>query len=156
MAEAKSSPKSLKNIEHKIQTTNFWKFIKTQGSRTESQRLKSIHDGFSVGVYQTVRVTFQLQDNQIKLLFSASTTKLDRYLRKHRRLDSVSSERLDRIATASQLVLEMFGDKQASIDWLSRPNEALGGQTPIMMCDTEIGAKQARRVLHAMNWGGVA
>lgn len=156
MTKKALTPNNPKNVERKNQAANFWRFIKNQALRTESQRLKSIHDGFSPSLYQAVRVTFQLQDKQIKLLFSASTSKLDRYKREHRKLDPVASERLDRIATVSQLVLKVFEDKQASIDWLTRANEALGGQIPIMLCETEIGAKQARRQLHALEWGGVA
>ena len=53
------------------------------------------------------------------------------------------------------LAIEVFQDKQAALDWLSRPNEALGGQAPGVLCETEDGAKQVRRVLHAMEWGGV-
>ncbi|WP_425543008.1 MbcA/ParS/Xre antitoxin family protein [Vreelandella titanicae] len=41
----------------------------------------------------------------------------------------------------------VFEDKPGAINWLTRSNGALGGQVPIMLCKTEIGAKQVRRVL---------
>ena len=44
----------------------------------------------------------------------------------------------------------------AAIEWLSRSNEALGGQEPIMLCSTDIEAKQVRRLLHAMARGRTA
>ena len=34
-----------------------------------------------------------------------------------------------------------------------QPNKALGGGTPDMLCETEIGAKQVRLVLQALKGG---
>nr|WP_238543981.1 MbcA/ParS/Xre antitoxin family protein [Pseudomonas sp. GM21] len=39
---------------------------------------------------------------------------------------------------------------------MSTPNKAFGGTAPIMLCETEIGAKQVRRVLQSLEWGGSA
>ncbi len=52
------------------------------------------------------------------------------------------------------LAEEIFGDRDKAITWLARPNEALGGQPPIMLCGTETGTKQVKRILHALDWGG--
>jgi putative toxin-antitoxin system antitoxin component (TIGR02293 family) len=134
----------------------FWRFNVAQEQMTESQRLKSIQAGFMPSLYEAVRFTFQLQDKQIEVLLSTSISALERLRRHHKKLDLVASERLDRIASVSHLATAVFEDKQAAIDWLSRSNEVLGDQPPIMLCETEIGAKQIRRVLHAMEWGGAA
>lgn len=56
----------------------------------------------------------------------------------------------------SLLAVRVFENKQSAKDWLSRPNEALGGQAPIKACETENGTKQVFRLLHAMEWGCVA
>lgn len=134
----------------------FWYFNAAQEQMTESQRLKSIHAGFIPSLYQAVRYTFQLQDKQIEVLLNTSISTLERRRRDRKKLDLVAAERLDRVATVSHLATAVFEDKQAAIDWLSHSNEVLGDQPPIMLCETEIGAKQIRRVLHAMEWGGVA
>ena len=55
-----------------------------------------------------------------------------------------------------QLAEEVFESRLAAADWMSRANRSLGGQAPIMLCETEIGAKQVRRVLNALDWGGAA
>ena len=39
---------------------------------------------------------------------------------------------------------------------MSKPNKSLGTSAPIMLCETEIGAKQVHRVLQALEWGGTA
>ncbi|MCH2340204.1 MAG: MbcA/ParS/Xre antitoxin family protein [Pseudomonas sp.] len=37
---------------------------------------------------------------------------------------------------------------------MSKRNVALGGASPAMLCDTEFGATQVRRLLKALEWGG--
>lgn len=64
------------------------------------------------------------------------------------------SERLHRIAAVSCLAEEVFESSEAAAQWMERPNKALGGRTPTMLCETEVGAKQVRRVLQALEWGG--
>ncbi|MCE8044536.1 DUF2384 domain-containing protein [Halomonas daqingensis] len=54
-----------------------------------------------------------------------------------------------------RLAEETFEDRDKAITWLTRPNEALGGHPPIMLCGTEPGAKQVKRILRALEWGGV-
>ncbi|CAM5286868.1 Antitoxin OS=Stutzerimonas stutzeri OX=316 GN=UIB01_09545 PE=4 SV=1 [Stutzerimonas stutzeri] len=51
------------------------------------------------------------------------------------------------------LAEDVFEDKEAAIVWMSTPNDALGGVTPLSLCGTELGARQLRRVLHAIEWG---
>jgi putative toxin-antitoxin system antitoxin component (TIGR02293 family) len=65
----------------------------------------------------------------------------------------LGSEQLDRIATVSHLAEEVFESEENAAHWMSMPNKALGGSAPIMLCEAEIGAKQVRRVLQALEWG---
>ncbi|MEN5315383.1 MbcA/ParS/Xre antitoxin family protein [Pseudomonas koreensis] len=39
---------------------------------------------------------------------------------------------------------------------MSKPNNALGEGTPVIVCETAIGAKQVRRLLRAVECGGAA
>ncbi|QOR37407.1 DUF2384 domain-containing protein [Billgrantia diversa] len=57
--------------------------------------------------------------------------------------------------SVARLAEAIFEDRDKAITWLARPNEALGGQPPYMLCGTETGAKQVKRILHALDWGGV-
>nr|WP_268239888.1 MbcA/ParS/Xre antitoxin family protein [Pseudomonas asuensis] len=50
----------------------------------------------------------------------------------------------------------MFGGREVVAQWMARPNQTLGNITPIMLCETEIGAMQVLRVLNALEWGGAA
>lgn len=67
-----------------------------------------------------------------------------------------TSESLQRIAVVSCLAEKLFENRQAAAQWMARPNKALGGSTPVMLCETEAGAKQVRSVLLALEWGGAA
>jgi putative toxin-antitoxin system antitoxin component (TIGR02293 family) len=156
MSDAALNPNKHGQANPKTLAASFWRFTATQDSYSEAERLKRIHEGFSPTLTQALRVTFRLQEIQVEVLLNASTSTLERRRKEHKRLDSVASERLDRIATVSRLAEEVFEDKQAATDWLSRCNDALGGQAPIMLCETDIGAKQVRRTLHAIEWGGAA
>ena len=89
-------------------------------------------------------------------LFNISLSTYERKKKADQALDLVTSERLDRLASVAVLAEQVFEDKDAAAQWLERPNQALGGLTPLSLCDTEIGANQVRRVLHALEWGGVA
>tara|TARA_R110000796_G_scaffold249364_1_gene377068 strand:+ start:1233 stop:1703 length:471 start_codon:yes stop_codon:yes gene_type:complete len=156
MPEPPISPHKARNNKREIRTAEFWRFITTQAMRKESERLQSIQEGLSPTLFLTVRETFQLQDKQVKALFNVSVSAVHRRRREGKNLDSVTSERLDRVATVSHLAMEVFEDKLAAIDWMSSSNEALGGQAPVMLCGTDIEAKQVRRLLLAMECGGVA
>ncbi|MBJ7545256.1 DUF2384 domain-containing protein [Pseudomonas sp. OA3] len=65
------------------------------------------------------------------------------------------TERLHRIAAISLLAEEVFESSEVAAKWMGQPNRALGGKTPTELCDTEAGAAQVRRILQAMEWGGV-
>lgn len=51
---------------------------------------------------------------------------------------------------------KVFEDRDAAAQRMIRPNRSLDGKAPILLCETEMGAKQVRRVLYALEAGGVA
>ena len=134
----------------------FWDFSSRRFVLKESDRLQQIKSGFPAHLFQAMRQTFRLEEGGLTLLLNASISTLERRVREHQALDTVASERLDRIASVSHQAEEVFEDRDAAAEWMSKPNKALGGNAPVLLCETEIGAKQVRRVLHALEWGGVA
>lgn len=134
----------------------FWAFSASRYALRESERLVQIKRGFSAHLFRAVRYTFNLEEPSLALLLNASISTLERRVREHEVLDTVASERLDRIASVSHQAEEVFESRNAAAQWLSKPNKALGDVAPILLCETEIGAKQVRRVLQALEWGGVA
>ncbi|WP_455233340.1 antitoxin Xre/MbcA/ParS toxin-binding domain-containing protein [Geopseudomonas aromaticivorans] len=60
------------------------------------------------------------------------------------------------VVAVQALAERVFEDRQVALDWMARPNQALAGATPLSCCATEVGAQQARRILRAIEFGGVA
>ena len=134
----------------------FWDFTDGRAELGEAERLQQIKAGFSASLFQAIKAAFSLPERSVETLLNASISTLERRRRESRVLDSVASERLDRIATVSHLAEAVLEGREAAARWMSQPNQGLGGEAPIMLCETEIGAKQVRRVLNALEWGGVA
>jgi putative toxin-antitoxin system antitoxin component (TIGR02293 family) len=49
-----------------------------------------------------------------------------------------------------------LGSEEKAIQWLRRPNRALGNQTPLELMDTDIGAKQVEDVLGRIEHGNIS
>ncbi len=71
-------------------------------------------------------------------------------------MNPIGAAMQDRLSQVAVLAEEIFEDKAVAISWMTTVNDALGGKTPILLCETEIGARQVLRVLHAIEWGGLA
>lgn len=149
-------PANKKEVSREEGIAAFWRFSSHRESLTDAQRLHQIKVGLPADLIQVVRLAFDLQDRQLETLLNASVSTLERRRREQKNLDPVASERLDRIATLSRLVVVIFETPVTATQWMSAPNKALGGTAPIMLCETEIGAKQVRRILQALEWGGAA
>lgn len=122
----------------------------------DSERLLQIKAGFSAQLFQVARIAFDLHGRSLEMLFNASISTLKRRSREQRPLNSVVSERLDRVAVVCHLAEQVLQNRNMAACWMSKPNKALGGDTPVLLCGTEIGGNQVRRVLQALEWGGPA
>lgn len=135
---------------------DFWSLVSETASTSEQERIARISQGYPANHLVTIRSALTLTASLAEQLFSVSQSTLLRRLKGRQRLSSVTSERLDRLASVANLAHEVFEDRDRALSWLSTPNVALGNQQPVMLCETEIGANQVRRILHALEWGGVA
>ncbi|MDH4609713.1 MbcA/ParS/Xre antitoxin family protein [Pseudomonas sp. BN102] len=134
----------------------FWTLVHARAKLTENQRLAEIKAGLGTEWVVSMKEAFHVSTQLLLTFANASASTLERRKKGNLPLDQVASERLDRLASVALLAEEVFEDKQAAADWMSEPNQSLGGRQPLSLCDTEIGANQVRRVLHAIEWGGAA
>lgn len=137
-------------------TGAFWDASFDQSLLKDSERLNQIKKGFSADLFKAASVTFDLQERSFKTLFNMSFSTLERYRRARKPLESVASERLDRIFAVCHLAHGVFENREFASKWMSVQNNSLDKSSPIMLCETEIGATQVRRVLQAFEWGGAA
>ena len=70
-----------------------------------------------------------------------------------KRLDLQESERLLRMATIGAKAEEVFGDLEKAHRWLRSPSRVLGGQTPLSLLDTDVGAQAVEDELIRIEYG---
>lgn len=139
---------------HKVAAPSFWLFAVQLSGLTESERIEKIHSGFEASLLQAFRAAFDVSKALASEFANISTATLDRRLKANNLLDRVASERLDRLSQIAVMAAEVFESREIASKWLSTPNQALGGVSPLSLCLTELGAGQVKRVLHAIEWGG--
>lgn len=137
-------------------TAQFWTLARKQASLTEFERIETIRHGFEAVWLLTVKANFNLTMSSIAALSGLSAASIDRRIKGNDFLNPVASERLDRLAQTAVLAEDVFEDKEVASKWMSTPNDLLAGLTPLDLCETGLGARQVRRVLHSIEWGNVA
>ena len=69
------------------------------------------------------------------------------------RLSRSESERVYRLGRLVERAAEGFGSAEIGVEWLKRPNWALGGEPPLGYADTEPGALEVDRVIGRIEHG---
>jgi len=112
-----------------------------------------ILEGFSFSVLTRFEKESQLPKDAIRAVMHLP----DRTLARRKdagRLTSEESERLYRLITLFRLAVGLFnGDRTAATQWLQTPRPALGGQTPLGLAQTEVGAKQVETLIGQLEHG---
>jgi putative toxin-antitoxin system antitoxin component (TIGR02293 family) len=68
-------------------------------------------------------------------------------------LDPAESDRLLRLVRLVAAARETFGDPAKALTWLNRENRVLGGETPLAMADTDLGARNVEALLGRIGHG---
>jgi putative toxin-antitoxin system antitoxin component (TIGR02293 family) len=66
------------------------------------------------------------------------------------------SDRAVRLMRVQSLAEETFGDRDKASRWLRRTLTELGGETPLVVAQTEAGARVIETVLGKIAWGAAA
>ncbi|MGK5088545.1 antitoxin Xre/MbcA/ParS toxin-binding domain-containing protein [Bdellovibrionota bacterium FG-2] len=92
------------------------------------------------------------QDEAIQALHISRRTFTRRIRATH--FEPIESEKLIRLARIYAFAKEVFdGDADKTVEWLRRPNRALGAQKPISLLDSDLGAEQVEDVLGRLHEG---
>lgn len=127
------------------------------GGRATAQQAGSaislVRTGLPSSAIERLRARLGFEDeNPILQLMGLSPRTYQRRKQDKKPLDAVSSDRLYRLAKMEALAAEVFQDQDTAVDWLKRPNRALG-DTPINLLDTEAGTDMVERVLTRIQHG---
>lgn len=118
----------------------------------ESQlTVENIRAGFSFDIFKNLRDALGLTDAELAhhLLIPMRTF---RRRTQTKSFDREQSDRLARIAAAYIKAAKIFGPGPAR-EWMKTPLPALGGNTPLGLCDTSLGASGVEDLLGRIDYG---
>ena len=123
--------------------------------RSDTELRSAIREGFPQEVVGSVMTSAGLTLKELSAALDLSPRSLQR--RRHQgRLARYESDRLYRLARIVALAKQFIGDEKTAGRWLKRPNRALGGNIPLELIDTELGARAVENVLGRIAFGGVS
>ncbi|HEY2931678.1 MAG TPA: antitoxin Xre/MbcA/ParS toxin-binding domain-containing protein [Acidobacteriota bacterium] len=115
--------------------------------------LKIIQRGLSYGALERFQENVRLSHNEIIELIQIPARTLTRRKAQHR-LQPDESDRLLRASRILGRALELFeGDVESARTWLSTPQTALGGASPLNIAKTELGSREVERLIGRLEHG---
>lgn len=111
-----------------------------------------VRRGLPYSALEAVMANLELGREEISPLLHLPLRTFSRRKREHR-LNPDESDRLVRLARVAAQAVEVLGDARRAAGWLKRPNRALGGDTPLDLLDTDLGARQVEAELGRIEHG---
>jgi len=112
----------------------------------------SILKGLPFSAFEAVQKEIDLPQNQLSNILGIPIRTMARR-KESQKLTSVESDRLYRVARVFAFAVEVLGDVEKARTWLKSPNRGLGGEIPLTLLDTDIGARQVEDVLQRLKYG---
>ncbi len=112
----------------------------------------SVLKGLPFSAFEAVQKEIDLPQNQLSNILGIPTRTMARR-KEHQQLTSVESDRLYRVAWVFAFAVDVLGDIDKARTWLKSPNRGLGGEIPLTLLDTDIGARQVEDVLERIKFG---
>jgi len=129
------------------------------GPRAWKGRVKDMSDvvaqlrsGLPYGILEAMVRDFGLELKELVPVLDIPWTTLMRRKRS-KRFRPDESDRVYRLARIATLAAEVLEGKERASRWLREPNRALGGEAPLRLLDTEVGARQVETVLGRIEHG---
>jgi putative toxin-antitoxin system antitoxin component (TIGR02293 family) len=116
--------------------------------------IAAIRKGLPLGEFDELRDMLGLTVEVMAAKVGISTATLARRRQAREPLDPSHSDRVVRYARLYWQATEFFDfDEAAAKAWLTRPQRALGDETPLDYADTEAGAREVEHVLGRLETG---
>ena len=112
-----------------------------------------VRDGLPAGSIAALGQKLHLSNSILSRKLGIPQRTLTRRLSRRSVLTSAESDRTVRMARVYANAVEMIGDQEKAIQWLSTPNRALGGERPIDQLGTDVGAQMVEDVLGRIAYG---
>ena len=96
-----------------------------------------------------------LSESEIEMFVIPQRTRRHR-AEKRQPLTVEESDRAVRLLRVQTLAEDTFGDKEKANRWLRRPLTELSGETPLVVAQTDAGARVIETILGKIAWGAAA
>lgn len=117
------------------------------------QLLRSVEEGLPYSAFERLVANTSLSSDEALVLVNIPHRTLTRRKREGR-FHQDESDRLVRASRIFARALSLFeGDRDAAKDWLSEPQKALGGEVPLVLARTEVGALEIERLIGRLEHG---
>jgi putative toxin-antitoxin system antitoxin component (TIGR02293 family) len=127
------------------------KTLRRRISNTEDLK-QLIRKGLPFEAFETILETFSLTREEVSSALKLPLRTLARR-RIERRLLPDESDRLLRLSWAAVEAARILGSAERAGRWLKEENRALAGQAPLLLLDTEIGAREVGETLGRIEHG---
>lgn len=127
----------------------------TLGVRVQSVQAlrKKIEGGFAYSAFERLRAAMDLPAPAVAELVQIPERTLARRKQKGALLPT-ESERVFRISRILTKATDLFeGDREAALSWLALPSRALGGERPLDLARTEVGAREVEDLIGRLEHG---
>lgn len=156
-APAASTTKDLEQFAHFLRqgAPGPYAYVVLLGLRTfdAADLLKTVRKGFQYRVFDRFVRNTALTLDFVVLLVAIPRRTLARRKREGRFLPD-ESDRLLRAARLFGEALELFeGDRKAATEWLTSGQLAFGGATPLEVASSDLGVREAERLIHRLEHG---
>lgn len=126
--------------------------FKSLSAPTSTELRERVKRGLPFSALESLRERLQLSVTDAAALLHLPPRTLARR-RAARKLDAQESDRLYRVARVAGEAIVVFGNEEKAARWLQRPNRALGGEAPIRLLDTDVGARHVEDILGRIGHG---
>ncbi len=106
-------------------------------------------------VVTVARNVLRLTVNDVSKILAASPRTLERRSSNAKPLEVSEADRIYRLARIYDLAVDLIGDREKAARWLRSAHGYLGGETPLVMIETEVGTHAVEQSLYAIAYGGV-
>lgn len=112
----------------------------------------AVRRGLPYSVFERVQGALQVSAQMLAALIGVPVRTLNK--RKHEgRFSSEESDNLLRVVRVVSKTFSFFDEPQAARAWLQASEMAFGGDTPLSLLDTEMGAQEIFRLLGQLEHG---
>jgi len=115
-----------------------------------------IRRGFDVKAGRLVKQSLQITDNEISNLIGITSRTMQRKLKTGGKFDMITSDRLYRVAYIMALATEVFENNDEARKWLHEPQYDLANRIPLVVIETEAGAREVENLLQRIEHGVMA